>query len=186
MHGVTKKVGMTLGICFGIMFDGWSSGSMHYVTVYSVFETNGDLHLQLLAVSPLDDGSPDADANIKLFDSVPDIYNNTLDMVAFIVGDNYSSIQSTATKLHVQQVGCISHRFNLAVTKYLAEYEPLLAQVNTLMVKLCQVNKFAELTKTTSLHPIKQNRRDGVLALKCFSATAGFDPSSSLWTPSRS
>ncbi|KAG3114078.1 hypothetical protein PI124_g7989 [Phytophthora idaei] len=168
------------------MFDGWSSGSMHYVTVYGVFETNGDLLLQLLAVSPLDDGSPDADANIKPFDSVPDVYNKTLDIVAFIVGDNYSSIQSTTTKLDVEQVGCTSHRFNLAVTKYLAEYEPLLAQVNTLMAKLCQVNKFAELAKTTSLHPIKQNRRDGVLALRCFSATAGFDPSSRLWTPWRS
>ncbi|RAW29329.1 hypothetical protein PC110_g14304 [Phytophthora cactorum] len=59
MHDVAKKMGMTLevtlGICFGIMFDGWSSGSMHYVAVYGGFETDGNLRLQLLAVSPLDD-----------------------------------------------------------------------------------------------------------------------------------
>ncbi|KAF1775949.1 Ribonuclease H-like domain [Phytophthora cactorum] len=79
MHDVAKKVGMalevTLGICFGIMFDGWSSGSMHYVAVYGVFETDGNLRLQLLAVSPLDDGSQNVDAHIKLFDGVLDVYN---------------------------------------------------------------------------------------------------------------
>ncbi|KAG3111168.1 hypothetical protein PI124_g9772 [Phytophthora idaei] len=126
MHDVAKKMGMTLevtlGICFGIMFDGWSSGSIHYVAVYGVFDTDGNLRLQLLAVSPLDDGSQDADAHIKLFDCVLDVYNKTLDMVAFIVGDNCSTNQSIATKLDVPLVGCASHQFNLAVNKYLAEY----------------------------------------------------------------
>eukprot|EP00644_Phytophthora_capsici_P002948 jgi/Phyca11/103032/e_gw1.7.895.1 len=130
---------------------------MHYIAVYGAFDTEGDLRLQLLAVSPLDDGLQDADVHIKLFDGVLDVYNKTLDMVAFIVGDNCSTNQSIATKLGVPLVGCASHRFNLAVNKYLADYEPLLAQVNTLMSKLCQVNNFAELSKVTSLHPIKRN-----------------------------
>ncbi|KAG6962595.1 hypothetical protein JG688_00008523 [Phytophthora aleatoria] len=69
-----------------------------------------------------DDGSQDADAHIKLFDCMLDVYNKTLDMVAFIVGDNCSTNQSIATKLDVPLVGCASHRFNLAVNKYLAEY----------------------------------------------------------------
>ncbi|KAG3098149.1 hypothetical protein PI124_g19867 [Phytophthora idaei] len=81
MHDVAKKVGMvlevTLGICFGIMFDGWPSGSMHYVAVYGMFETDGNLRLQLLAVSPLDGGSQNADAHIMLFDGVLDVYNKT-------------------------------------------------------------------------------------------------------------
>ncbi|KAG6943878.1 hypothetical protein JG688_00017390 [Phytophthora aleatoria] len=81
------------------MFDGWSSGSMHYVAVYGVFETDGNLRLQLLAVSPLDDGSQNADAHIKLFDGQ-----------AFIVGDNCSTNQSIATKIGVPLVGCASHR----------------------------------------------------------------------------
>ncbi|KAG6950673.1 hypothetical protein JG688_00014060, partial [Phytophthora aleatoria] len=140
------RVGMTLGICFGIMFDGWSSGSMHYVTVYGVFETNGDLHLQLLAVSPLDDGSPDADANIKLFDSVPDVYNKTLDMVAFIVGDNYSPIQSTATKLDVQQrYGRI--RPQLKTVDAVEELIPTGASHRKLVVLLERMKKFQSVTK---------------------------------------
>ncbi|KAG2795335.1 hypothetical protein PC112_g22682 [Phytophthora cactorum] len=124
MHDVAKKVGMalevTLGICFGIMFDGWSSGSMHYVAVYGVFETDGNLRLQLLAV--------------------------------FIVGGNCSTNQSIATKIGVPLVGCASHRFNLAVTKLLAEYEPLLAQVNTLMSNATTVDAVEKLIPTGVSH----------------------------------
>ncbi|KAG3119549.1 hypothetical protein PI124_g15683 [Phytophthora idaei] len=88
---------------------------MHYVAVYGVFEADGVLRTQLLAVSPLQDGSQDADAHIKLFDGVFDVYNKKLDMVAFVIGDNCSSNQSIATKLGVPLVGCASHRVNLAV-----------------------------------------------------------------------
>ncbi|RLN73028.1 hypothetical protein BBJ28_00019614 [Nothophytophthora sp. Chile5] len=118
------------------MFDGWSNGSMHYDTAYVVFVTNGALRLQLLALSPLEDGSQNADAHIKFFDGVLGVYNKTLDMVAFIVGDNCSTNQSIATKLGVPLVGCASHRFNLAVNRYLFEFEPLLTKVNALVSKL--------------------------------------------------
>ncbi|KAG3072078.1 hypothetical protein PI124_g20180 [Phytophthora idaei] len=97
---------------------------MHYVAVYGVFE-GGDLRIQLLAVSPLQDGSQDADAHIKLFHGVLDVYNKKLDMVAFVIGDNCSTYQSIATKLGVPLVGFASHRFNLVVNRYITEYEPL-------------------------------------------------------------
>ncbi|KAE9274409.1 hypothetical protein PR003_g29614, partial [Phytophthora rubi] len=99
----------------------------------------------------------DADAHIKLFDGVLNVYNKKLDMVASIVGDNCATNQSVATKLGVPLVGCASHRFNLAVNRFLADSEPLLTQVNTLMSKLSQANNFAQLAKATNLHPIKRN-----------------------------
>ncbi|KAE9339410.1 hypothetical protein PF008_g11585 [Phytophthora fragariae] len=161
MHHVAKKIGKNLeeilGVCFGVMYDGWSHGCMHYVAVYGVFVENGEVRVQLLAVSPLEEGSQDADAHIKLFDGVLDVYNKKLDMVAFIVGDNCATNQSVATKLGVPLVGCASHRFNLAVNRFLADSEPLLTQVNTLMSKLSQANNFAQLAEATSLHPIKRN-----------------------------
>ncbi|KAE8998011.1 hypothetical protein PR002_g18872 [Phytophthora rubi] len=161
MHHVAKKIGKNLeeilGVCFGVMYDGWSHGCMHYVAVYGVFVENGEVRVQLLAVSPLEEGSQDADAHIKLVDGVLDVYNKKLDMVAFIVGDNCATNQSVATKLGVPLVGCASHRFNLAVNRFLADSEPLLTQVNTLMSKLSQANNFAQLAKATSLHPIKRN-----------------------------
>ncbi|KAF1790282.1 hypothetical protein GQ600_27914 [Phytophthora cactorum] len=129
---------MTLGICFGIMFDGWSSGSMHYVTVYSVFETNGDLHLQLLAVLRL----------MTLFDSVPDIYNKTLDMVAFIVGDNYSSIQSTATKLTFSSATPV--RPQLKTVDAVEELIPTGASHRKLVVLLERMKKFQSATTKRS------------------------------------
>ncbi|KAF1777846.1 hypothetical protein GQ600_18962 [Phytophthora cactorum] len=108
MHDVAKKMGMTLevtlGICFGIMFDGWSSGSMHYVAVYGGLKRTG---IYVYSCSPYL-------RLMTLFDCVLDVYNKTLDMVAFIVGDNCSTNQSITTKLDVPLVGCASHRFNLA------------------------------------------------------------------------
>ncbi|KAF1790190.1 Ribonuclease H-like domain [Phytophthora cactorum] len=161
MHYIAKVVGVNLevivGICFGIMFDGWSNCSMHYVAVFGVFEADGVFHIQLLAVSPLQDGPQGADAHTKLFDGVLDVYNKKLDMVAFVIGDNCSTNQSIATKLGVPLVGCASHRFKLAVNRYISEYESLLTKVNNLMPKLCQVNNFAVLAKSTDLHPIKRN-----------------------------
>ncbi|KAJ8550278.1 hypothetical protein ON010_g10793 [Phytophthora cinnamomi] len=64
---------------------------MHYVVVYGVFEENDEARLQRLAVLPLDEGSQDADAHINLFDAVLDVYNKTLYVVAFIIGDNCST-----------------------------------------------------------------------------------------------
>ncbi|KAG2814668.1 hypothetical protein PC129_g19071 [Phytophthora cactorum] len=54
-------------------------------------------------------------------------------------------------------MGCASHRYNLAVNRYLAAYEPELATLNQLMVKLRHCNNAAELSKFTDLKPIKRN-----------------------------
>ncbi|KAG3085972.1 hypothetical protein PI124_g18311 [Phytophthora idaei] len=114
---------------------------MHYVAVYGVFEADGVLRMQLLAVSPLQDDSQDADAHIKLFDGLLDVYNKKRDMVAFVIGDNCSTNQSITTKLGVPLVGCASHRCILAVNRYLTEYDPLLTKVNNLVQTSCGVTE---------------------------------------------
>jgi len=161
MMGVAAKVGASLenemGAEFGIMFDGWSHGTMHYIGVFAVFEVDGLLRQPLLALSPLDEGSQDADAHIELLRTVLDVYNKTLSMVRFIVSDNCSTNQSVATKLGCPLIGCSSHRFNLAVNKFLTDYEPVLDQVNNLMSQLRRPNAAAELAKHTELHAVKRN-----------------------------
>ncbi|OWY96167.1 hypothetical protein PHMEG_00033634 [Phytophthora megakarya] len=161
MHDAAKKIGKSLeealGSYFALMFDGWSHSSMHYVAVYAVFEADGAVKLQLLALSPLQDGSKDDDLHIELLDGVLDVYDKRLAMVACVVGDNCSTNQTIATEIGVPLVGCASHRFNLAVNRYITENEPVPTQVKTLMSKLILVNNFAELAKTTDLHPIKRN-----------------------------
>ncbi|KUF77507.1 hypothetical protein AM587_10002609 [Phytophthora nicotianae] len=161
MEGIAIKVGQQLekelGELFGLMFDGWSHAGIHYVALFAVYEADGKLHVPLLGLSPLADGTQTADAHVQLFKSTLDVYNKTLSMVAFMVGDNCNTNRSIATKLGVPLVGCASHRFNLAVNKFLEPHEALLSDVNSLMVELRHENNLAELSKYTELLPVKRN-----------------------------
>jgi hypothetical protein len=64
---------------------------------------------------------------------------------------------AVATKLGCPLIGCSSHRFNLAVNKFLTGYEPVLDQVNNPMSQLRRPNAAAELAKHTELHAVKRN-----------------------------
>lgn len=156
-RNVRAVVGREMGSSFGLMFDGWPHGSMHYVRLYSVHEVMGDRRERLLSLSPLDDGSQTAEAHVSMIKSVLSIYNKTLAMVVVIVGDNCSSTQKIATLLGVPLVGCASHRFNLADNRFLSDYEPELSALNNLMIHLRHCNNAATLAKFTDLQPIKRN-----------------------------
>ncbi|KAG3108935.1 hypothetical protein PI124_g14441 [Phytophthora idaei] len=71
MITVATKLGAVIaeemGIVFGVMYDGWTHGTMHFVAVYGLYVVGGQLRQILLATSPLDEGSQDADAHIALF-----------------------------------------------------------------------------------------------------------------------
>ncbi|KAG2780343.1 hypothetical protein PC116_g13459 [Phytophthora cactorum] len=142
LEGLAIKVGHKLekemGTLFGLMFDGWSHAGVHYVALFAVYEADGKLHVSLLGLSPLTDGSQTADAHVKLFENILDVYDKTKDMVGFLMGDNCNTNQSVANKLGVPHVGCVRHLLNLAVNKFLAPHETLLSEVSTLMVELRQ------------------------------------------------
>ncbi|EGZ22005.1 hypothetical protein PHYSODRAFT_251327 [Phytophthora sojae] len=139
------------------MFDGWTHAGIHYVALYAVYETAGKLRIPLLGISPLEDGDQTADAHIKLLKNILDVYDKTSDMVGFLVEDNCATNQSIATKMGIPLVGCESHRFNLAVNKFMEPYGDLLDEVNNLLVELRHENNRAELKKYTDLVPIKRN-----------------------------
>ena len=69
MQHVTSKIGAQLvtsmGDKFGLMFDGWSCGTLHFVGIYGVYEKDGALKQPLLAVSPAEYGQS-ADAHIEM------------------------------------------------------------------------------------------------------------------------
>ncbi|KAG6948018.1 hypothetical protein JG688_00015282 [Phytophthora aleatoria] len=161
MHHIAKKVGVNLevilGICFGTMFDGWSNRSMHLLLCtasskqMAFFSYRTDRKMQM--------------------------HTSSSSMVCWMCitrNSTWARLSSVTTavpttKLGVPLVGYASHLLNLAVNRYLAEYEPLLMKVNNLMSKLCQVNNFAELAKSTGLYPIKWNYE---MELKLRNATA--------------
>ncbi|KAG6961193.1 hypothetical protein JG688_00009223, partial [Phytophthora aleatoria] len=138
-----------MGNVLGVMWDGWSHSTVHYVAIYAVYTVAGKRVERLLALSPIVEGSQDAEVHIDMFKRVLELYNKDITMVAFLVADNCSS--------NLPLVGCASHRYNLAVNRYLAAYEPELATLNQLMVKLRHCNNAAKLSKFTDLKPIKRN-----------------------------
>jgi hypothetical protein len=161
MEGAAAKIGAALatemGELFGLIFDGWSHASLHYIGIFAVYEVNGKRYQPLLGVSPLEEGQQDADAHIRLMSSVLAVYNKTIDMARFLVADNCATNKSIATNLGIPLVGCASHRFNLAANKLYADSEDLLEDVNSLMAQLRNLNNFAELAKHTELRPVKRN-----------------------------
>ncbi|GMF34439.1 unnamed protein product [Phytophthora fragariaefolia] len=160
MKGIAIKIGIKLKreleTLLGLMCDGWTHAGMQYVALYGVYEADGEVHMRQLGLSPLTDGSQTTEAYVKMFKNVLEVYNKTLNMVGSLVGDNFKTNISIATKMGVPLEACASHRLNLAIKKYLASYETLLDEVNALMLELRHENNFGELKKHTD-HPVKRN-----------------------------
>uniref|UniRef100_H3H9K3 HAT C-terminal dimerisation domain-containing protein n=1 Tax=Phytophthora ramorum TaxID=164328 RepID=H3H9K3_PHYRM len=73
------------------------------------------------------------------------------------IEESSQEAERIATLLELPLVGCASHRYNLAVNRYLTAYETELAALNHLMVQLRHCNHSAELANFTDLVPIKRN-----------------------------
>ncbi|DAZ95783.1 TPA: hypothetical protein N0F65_010285 [Lagenidium giganteum] len=170
MQHVAKRIGVALadeiGTSFGLMFDGWSNNTMHFVGIFAVFAKStpsGDSLCQhLLAISPPEDGQT-ADVHIEYIKTILRVYHKKIAMVQFMVADNCSTNQSIASKLEIPMVGCASHRFNLAVKLYLAEYKDLVNQIQNLMIHLRHHKNASQLAKATNLRYVEF--RDAVLTV---------------------
>ncbi|ETM00844.1 hypothetical protein L917_02487 [Phytophthora nicotianae] len=59
MQRCSTKVGglieTEMGELFGLMWDGWSDASVHYVAIYAVCNVDGKRRERLLSLSPLDE-----------------------------------------------------------------------------------------------------------------------------------
>ncbi|ETP39963.1 hypothetical protein F442_12610 [Phytophthora nicotianae P10297] len=180
-----------LGDSFGLMFDGWTCGTVHFVGIFGVSVRDGVRSQPLLSISMIlasrtsscscackilvakADGSSaqirenaaeklgedgqSADAHIEMIDNVLGVYEKNRAMLRFVVGDNCPTNKDIATRLKVPLIGCASHRFNLAVCEYLAEYEDLIAEVQALCIQLRHPNNSAALAAFTGLKPLKAN-----------------------------
>ncbi|RLN87599.1 hypothetical protein BBJ28_00027238 [Nothophytophthora sp. Chile5] len=157
---VEQIVSSVLPAKFGVIFDGWTFHSEHYIAVFATFEHDGHAETVLLAMAPLvDDEVEDhsAEAHVTFLRSILGIFNRTTDDLLFVTGDNCSTNGRVAALLGRPLVGCSSHRLHLAVKSYLSDYETLLGKVNTLMCKLRCLNAAAKLRKQTPLRPVLRN-----------------------------
>ncbi|KAG3008832.1 hypothetical protein PC121_g16768 [Phytophthora cactorum] len=160
MRHVVAKVGARIAVDmngqFGLMFDGWTSGTTHFVTIYGIFTKDGILSQVLLSISPAEYGQS-AEAYLEMIDAVLELYNKDSAVIMFIIADNCATNQVIATRLGVPLIGCASHRFNLAVCRYLEDYKPLIDEVQTLCIQLRYPNNAAELARHTHYKPLKSN-----------------------------
>ncbi|OWY97632.1 hypothetical protein PHMEG_00031791, partial [Phytophthora megakarya] len=138
---VSQKLEVEMGESFGLIFDGWSQCSMHYVGFFVVYCVDNQLRVQLLGLLTLEDGSHTADGHQNQTRRVW----CTGAMVSFLLGD--ACVTNKAIQMTVPLMECASRRFNLVVKKRLASHRPILVTVNSLMVQLRQPNNAAQLAK---------------------------------------
>ncbi|ETV84120.1 hypothetical protein H257_03430 [Aphanomyces astaci] len=91
---VEAKLRRTLSSKFAHVFDGWTSGSTHYVAVFATFPSDNVICYQrvLLSFAQMnDEESLSADAHLNYIQFVLDYYGNSMDNVVTFVGDNCST-----------------------------------------------------------------------------------------------
>jgi hypothetical protein len=163
----------------GVVLDGSTFNGRHYIAILAVFDDSTMCHgsqdegsseyyddtdcftrrFLLLAFCPLD-VEEDLGAQ-SLFDLIADTlsrYNKPWEAVNFMVADNCNVNQYIGRREGaIPMVGCASHRFNLAVTDFLADHETLLAKIQDLMTKLRTIKGRAILRCATDLAPLLRN-----------------------------
>eukprot|EP00171_Calliarthron_tuberculosum_P022692 IDg22692t1 len=145
MQKLTKHVEMKISDLLlnniALVFDGWASGSTHYVAVYASFASSvtRGYSLRLLAISSFEDESSlGAEEHVKFLHYILGMYNKTVNNVVCLIG-------------------CASHRFNLAVNGILKDHEDFLSTINALMGKLKGLLLGAKLRDLTQLVPRSRN-----------------------------
>ncbi|ETK75794.1 hypothetical protein L915_17641 [Phytophthora nicotianae] len=160
MENVTKaverRIGDELPENFGIVLDGWTHGSEHYLAVFACYELNGVRQAPLLSMAPIINGPDDslnAESHMAALSAFLPFFGKTLSNVIFLVGDNCEVNKRLARLLVLPLVGCASHRLNLAVQSFIAPYEEELEQVQPLMKRLRTINQAAKLRLKTRIRP---------------------------------
>ncbi|EGZ10370.1 hypothetical protein PHYSODRAFT_287026 [Phytophthora sojae] len=128
---VERSIASELPARFGIMLDGWTHASEHYIAVFACYEVNGCPKTTLLSMAPLLDALDDdlsAQGHLEfLATMLPRDYGVQLVQCRFLVADNCAVNRRLATLMSVPLVGCASHRLNLAVQAGMASHEEDLA-----------------------------------------------------------
>ncbi|ETN12780.1 hypothetical protein PPTG_08830 [Phytophthora nicotianae INRA-310] len=143
---------------YGLITDGWSFNSEHYLAVFGCFEMAGTAQYPLPAMAPLMN-SPTNDLSAAthltfLREMLMRDYNKRVEDYLFTVGDNCYTNQCLANLLCVPLVGCATHHLNLAVQNFFREVSDDLDKVKSLMVKLKSLYQSSTLRFKTPLRPV--------------------------------
>jgi hypothetical protein len=143
---VRKKVADALPEQFGVVFDGWSHNSMHYIGVFSVWGNANCRREALLGLLPLMDGvridNCSAQSHVLFLKDILESYEKSSSNVLFLCGDNCACNKLISDITQIPLLGCASHRLNLAVQRHLNNnYKEGIDKVQMLMGKLRHATK---------------------------------------------
>lgn len=151
---VEKKIAALLPEKFAVVFDGWSGGDTHYVSIFATFPSEHTMGYDsvLLGCSPMgDEDSLDATEHYRFVEEVLKIFGKSWDNVAALVGDNCSTNRCFTRRVGPLFVGCYSHRYNLAMKDVISLSLPEVGHVRELMRKLSYQIPAARLRRLTHL-----------------------------------
>lgn len=158
---VEKAIADDLPALFALEFDGWTSGSVHYVALFASYMKNGVHKETLLALAPLlNEETLGAEQHIEFIGATLELYNKALDNVVAFIGDNCATNRKISNETNIPLIGCASHRFNLAIHAWLKENEEFsttLEAIHDLMIQLRQLKNSARLRSLTDLCPVIDN-----------------------------
>ena len=144
---------------FGIILAGWTLDSDHYIATFASYEKHGKHNCPLLSFSPLlDEECLSAPSHRDFINCTIKIFKRSTKDLLFLVCDNENTNRALSDLLDVPMIGCVSHRFNLAVKNYLKDYEITLQKIHELMKNLKILKKAAYLRRFTTLVPITRNK----------------------------
>ena len=146
---------------FGILFDGWSDSGVHYVAIFATYVKDNAYCETLLACAPLlDEGDLGAEQHLSFLEATLEVFDKTFANVVCLIGDNCSVNQKLSSISLLPLVGCVSHKFNLAVESWI-ESQPELKDgmkcVHDLMLRLRTIKNAARLRQFTHLRALLNN-----------------------------
>jgi hypothetical protein len=147
---VEKSIAEQLPGKFGLLFDGWTAGTVHYVALFASYVNNAGIQKEhLLALAPLiTEEELGAQQHIEFIEATLALYSKTLSNVVVLIADNCNTNRKISNNLAIPLLGCASHRFNLAVNKWINDhprYYQILEKIHGLMMQLCNLKNAARL-----------------------------------------
>ncbi|KAG6599688.1 uncharacterized protein IUM83_13263 [Phytophthora cinnamomi] len=156
MEAVTKAVKKMIGDAmperFGLVLDGWTHGTEHYMAAYGCFKTAAGPQYPLLSLAPVinePDDQLNVEGHLTAIKRFLPFFGKSISRCLFLVGDNCGVNKRLVNLLGVPLIGCASHRLNLAVRDYLEPHDSVLEEVQQLMRKLRTLKQAAKLRQAT-------------------------------------
>ncbi|KAG3120907.1 hypothetical protein PI125_g758 [Phytophthora idaei] len=158
---VEKIISKSLPDLFGIMMDGCTDGSTHYICVIATYMEDKVYREVLLGCSPPlnEKNKYTAEEHYELLRYALAIYGKSGTSLAVLIGDNCSTNMPLADLIEVPLIGCGCHKLNLAVKSFLSRrpvVKKTISEVDKVVSQLRNLKAAGALRELTPLCAVKR------------------------------